>query len=279
MRRASLSRESSIAPIVCWDVDLLINWVINPERFNLTTFEWIIFFLVGSVGLPKSNSDVAKDCVPIIVRYPERAIICVNMTDLLLHCSCPAVIIVRVFTLVAFSGPWVSHLHELNSIFEFMIVLDSVCVARCETSVTFIAASSGHWVVLASELLNYAFVLAFAFLSNNSGWHSSQDPQGLGGMATNDPVIVEMQLCIGFLEDGHPPGSIYRWPGTQGSTIPCQWNAIINIDADPLTVHPEVDSESTLVVVFIVPEDSLDSRWSFCESWCSGQEPAITHST
>lgn len=106
-------------------------------------------------------------------------------------------------------------------------------------------------------------VIGYVFLrdlvvSHVENWfvrHLSQDLHT--GTALN-PVIVSVKLGKCFLKQRHPPcamggfaGAVWREVIDRIRVLVPIWKAVVDIDADPFVVGPEVVSEDTLPIVGI----------------------------
>ena len=129
-------------------------------------------------------------------------------------------------------------------------------------------------MVLASKILHkfVCVIYLHTFSLDIGGWHASQSSKTFESHSSDNSFIVTIKLGVGFLKEGHPPGTGIRslsegWHIS--SAVFSSWKFVINVDSVPFVLDPEIKSEGTVLIIFLIPGNSLYSLFTFSNCRCS----------
>ena len=229
-------------------------------------------------------------------RNKKHAVVSLSVTSLLEQCWRPSRVLVAPWSIVAFSGPWISHFSEPSSLKNNdvkqgigMRVLQSIW--GCST--ISVAAANHHWIVISRHLVEQ--VKIFFFLVDNfcvleeEGWLVGQHSQTLESWTSLDSFVIAVQLRVGFLEQRHPPSFVGRSACGKSREVIFRvrvlvpnWESVVDVDRNPFLLYPEEVSEDTslrIVLTRVIVNDLVQSFWILSKCGHSCQEPAITEAT
>lgn len=109
--------------------------------------------------------------------------------------------------------------------------------------------------------------------------HSSQISVTLEWSSGIQVTIGYIELGISFLEDWHPPRSVFGHLGVDQLTWILQRKLIINCDTDLSTLIVEIQQKSTFGIVRRLFEELHESAWMLSKRCSRSKHPTVSKLT
>lgn len=201
-------------------------------------------------------------------------------------------VVVAPLALVRLGAPRVPDLDEAHADAQLLDTDDSECVAL-DQAITFgisigplVGASGracGDDVSGLVVLLEHAPDLVGSHLLVLVGdvRRASHDPDSVLGVATDDMLVVAVQLGEGFLEESRPQGTIVTRLGEEGDLLALlvcsQGQEVIDDDSVGHVQFPELDSVDALLIQSVVfgEEDFFHAAGELSDGRSACEEPAV----